>query len=72
MMSLALFNLGGMWMLLILALSTLFWIWMLVDAIQNRRLSDGEKICWVLAIIFLPFLGSLLYLLLGHSKATSA
>ena len=45
-----------------------FWIWMLVDAIKNRGLSDGEKICWVLAMIFLHVLASILYFIVGHPK----
>jgi uncharacterized RDD family membrane protein YckC len=55
--------------LLILAplalLLMVFWIWMLVDAIQNKGLSDGEKVGWVLAIVFLHFLGALLYFFIG-------
>lgn len=49
-------------------LLTIFWIWMLVDAIQNKGLSDGEKIGWVLAIVFVHFLGSLLYFFIGRPK----
>jgi hypothetical protein len=45
-----------------------FWIWMLIDAIQNKGLTEGEKIGWVLAIVFLHFLGGLLYLLIGRPK----
>jgi hypothetical protein len=45
-----------------------FWIWMLISAIQNKGLSDGEKIGWVLAIVFLHFLGALLYFFLGWPK----
>lgn len=45
-----------------------FWIWMLVDAIQNKGLSDGEKIGWVLAIVFFHVLGSLLYFFIGRPK----
>ena len=45
-----------------------FWIWMLVLAIQNKGISDGEKIGWVLAIVFFHFIGSLLYLCIGHPK----
>jgi hypothetical protein len=45
-----------------------FWIWMLVSAIQNRGLNEGEKIAWVLVIVFLHALGALLYLLIGHPK----
>jgi hypothetical protein len=52
-----------------LALAMLaFWIWMLVHAIQNKGLSDGEKIGWVLAIALLHFLGALLYFFIGKPK----
>lgn len=47
---------------------TVFWIWMLVDAIQNKGLNDGEKIGWVLAIVFFHLIGSLLYLFIGRPK----
>ena len=47
-----------------------FWIWMLIDAIQNKGLTDGEKIGWVLAIVFLHIIGALLYYFIGHSKRT--
>lgn len=45
-----------------------FWIWMLIDAIQNKGLTDGEKIGWVLAVVFLHFLGGLLYFFIGRPK----
>jgi len=48
---------------------TVFWIWMLVHAIQNKGLSDGEKVGWVLAIVFLHFIGSALYFFIGRPKA---
>jgi hypothetical protein len=47
---------------------TAFWVWMLVSAIQNKGLTEGEKIGWVLAIVFLQIIGGLLYLILGHPK----
>ncbi len=66
---------GGMAMLLavffllpLALLLTVFWIWMLVDAVQNKRLSDGEKTGWVLAIVFFHFIGSLLYFCIGRPK----
>lgn len=46
-----------------------FWLWMLIHAIQNRGLTDSERIVWVLVIIFLNLLGALLYLIVGKSKA---
>jgi len=69
---------GGAELVLVLALLVFipiglamlaFWIWMLVHAIQNKGLSDGEKIGWVLAIALLHFLGALLYFFIGRPKA---
>ena len=45
-----------------------FWIWMLIDAIQNKGLTDGEKVGWVLAVVFLHFIGALLYFFIGRPK----
>ena len=47
-----------------------FWIWMLVHAITNKGLTDGEKIAWVLVVLFLHCLGGLIYFLIGRPKAT--
>lgn len=68
---------GGWEILLVLFLLPLalllmvFWIMMLVSAIQNKGLSDGEKTGWVLAIVFFHFFGSLLYLFIGYPKRNS-
>ena len=73
---LALFNLGGAEILLILFVLPLmlasfaFWIWMLIHAIQNKGLTDTEKIIWVLVVLFLHFLGGLIYFFVGRPKAT--
>ena len=45
-----------------------FWIWMLVSAVQNKGLTEGEKIAWVLVIVLLHWLGGLLYFFVGHPK----
>jgi len=65
---------GGLGILAALFIITLaiflcvFWIMMLVSAIQNKGLTDGEKTGWVLAIVFFHFIGSLLYLFIGRPK----
>jgi hypothetical protein len=46
-----------------------FWLWMLIHAITNKGLSDGEKIVWVLVVIFLPLIGSIIYFFIGRPKA---
>lgn len=48
-----------------------FWLWMLIHAITNKGLPDGEKIVWVLVIIFLPFIGSVIYFFVGRPKGRS-
>ena len=62
-----------LWILICAVLGLLgfvFWLWMLIHAISNKGLSDGEKIAWVLAIIFLNFLGALLYFFIGKPKGS--
>jgi len=64
-------GLGILFLLFFLALGLLlfaFWIWMLIDAISNNGLSGTEKIVWVLVIIFLHFLGALIYFFVGRSR----
>jgi hypothetical protein len=67
---LAMFNIGGgeIMILLVFVPIALFWVWTLIDAIQNRGLDAAEKICWVLAILFLQIIGSVLYYFIGHPK----
>jgi hypothetical protein len=45
-----------------------FWIWMLISAIQNKGLTDGEKVAWVLVIALLHLLGAVIYFFVGHPK----
>ncbi len=52
----------------LLLLGFVFWVWMLVHAITNKGLGDGEKIAWVLAILFTQWLGALLYFFIGRPK----
>jgi len=49
-----------------------FWLWMLIHAITNKGLADGERIVWVLVIIFLPLIGSIIYFFVGRPKGRAA
>jgi len=49
-----------------------FWLWMLIHAISNKSLEGAEKVVWVLVIIFLPFIGSILYFFIGRPKGRGA
>ncbi|MGE5227697.1 MAG: PLDc N-terminal domain-containing protein [Planctomycetaceae bacterium] len=47
------------------------WIWALVDCIQvadDSMYQSGNKLIWVLVIVFLALLGAILYLLIGRPK----
>jgi hypothetical protein len=45
----------------------LVWIWALVDIITSKFKEDLMQIIWLLVVFFLPFIGVLLYLLIGRS-----
>jgi Phospholipase_D-nuclease N-terminal len=62
-------GIGILFFLFFLAIGILvfvFWLRMLIDAIRNPRLSDSERIVWVLVIIFLQILGALIYFFVGR------
>jgi len=66
----------GLFFALVLGLLALasfaFWIWMLIHAVTNKGLGDGEKVGWVLVIFFLHFVGALIYFFVGRPKGTAA
>lgn len=43
------------------------WIWAMIDIITSKFIEDLMQIVWLLVVFFLPFLGVLLYLLIGLS-----
>ena len=65
---------GGLEILLLLfflpfgLLMTVFWIWMLVDAAQNRGLDQSERVVWIIVVALLHFLGAAIYFFVGRSK----
>lgn len=50
---------------LIYVLCVILWIAALVDCLKS---SNSNKVLWVVVIILLPFLGSILYFLMGRSS----
>jgi Phospholipase_D-nuclease N-terminal len=56
----------------LVVLACIFWIWMLVNAITNPGLGSGEKVAWVIVIVFLHFLGALIYFFVGRPKRWSS
>ena|SRR2546421_726806 len=42
-------------------LTTIFWVWMLIDCATNKTLRDNQKIGWILAILFTHLIGAIIY-----------
>lgn len=61
-------NLGGteIFILFFLILPIIFWVIAIVDLIQRQFQDQTNKIVWALVILLIPFLGSILYLLIGR------
>ncbi len=56
---------------LLAIVTTVFWIWMLIDCLMNPRLQGTEKLVWVLVILFLHVLGAIIYFVVGRQQRIS-
>lgn len=45
----------------------ILWIWALIDIITSRFNEDLMQVIWLLVVFFLPFVGVIIYLLIGRS-----
>ena len=62
---------GGVCMLVfaVLGIAILaFWVWALIDAIKNPRLTDNERLIWIIVILLTNSLGAVIYLIVGRKK----
>jgi phospholipase D-like protein len=58
----------GLMLSLFIILSVCFlWIIALVDILRSE-FQGNDKVVWVIVVIFFPFLGSILYFLIGRSR----
>ena len=71
------FGLGGPFDLLILftviflvCLPTVFWIVEIVDVARRSFYEPNNKIIWILVVIFLHFIGALVYYFVGKKQGT--
>jgi hypothetical protein len=42
----------------------------LVDVVKRERVKGGNKVVWLLVIIFISIIGPIVYLLLGRQEGT--
>jgi hypothetical protein len=52
--------------LLLLVLPLALFLWAIIDLIKRNFSNSTNKIIWALVIIFVPFIGSILYLAVGR------
>ena len=45
----------------------IIWVWALMDIITSKFQEDLMQVVWLLVVFFLPFIGVLLYLLIGRA-----
>ena len=50
---------------LLVILTTIFWIWMLIDAAVKER-NTTDKVVWVLIVLFLHFVGAAVYYIVRY------
>ncbi len=56
--------------LIIAALASIFWLWLLIDGATNARLDGTQKIVWMV-ILFLHFIGALIHFFVGRGGSTT-
>jgi hypothetical protein len=60
-----------MWTLIVF-FAWVIWFWILItilaDVFRRRDIGGGKKTLWVIFLIFVPFLGVLVYLLVNHDE----
>lgn len=59
-------------LLIIIGIASIFWLWMLFDALVNPRLNGAEKLIWVLVVFFLHLIGALAYFVIGRGGSGTA
>jgi phosphotransferase system glucose/maltose/N-acetylglucosamine-specific IIC component len=66
-------GIAGLGCFLIIGLLSLaalgFWVWMLIDAIQNPRLDSNTRLIWILVIVLTGAIGALIYFVAGRNKS---
>ena len=61
------FSIGLMIWQVIVFIVLVFWLFCIVDVLRNS-FNGNDKLIWILVLLFIPFLGPFLYLLIGRKK----
>ncbi|ALI99035.1 PLD nuclease N-terminal domain-containing protein [Rufibacter tibetensis] len=55
-------------LLLFAGIPAILWIWSLVDLLTSKFANTIEKLIWLIAVVFIPVLGAILYLIIGRKQ----
>ena len=59
-------------MFMFVALPAVLWLWAIIGLVKRNFADNATKVIWALVIIFIPFVGSILYLVVGRSKPVNS
>jgi len=45
-----------------------FWLWAVIDCATNDYLRDNDKLVWILVVIFLNWLGAIIYFFVARKS----
>ena len=65
-----LFSMPGTGEWLVVFMFGIVWLWALIDCLQSSFKKDS-KLMWILLILCLPFLGAVLYFVIGRGRKAS-
>lgn len=56
----------------LIMLAFIFWLWVLIDCVTKEPSEGNDKIVWTILIIFLPWIGSILYYFVRRPERVKA
>ena len=59
---------GLLYLILFLAIPFGLWLGAIIDLLRSSFADSVTKLIWLVVIIFIPFLGAILYLLIGRKQ----
>lgn len=54
--------------LFIVGIPAALWLWAIIDLLTSEFENSVNKVVWLIAVAFIPFLGAVLYLLIGRRQ----
>jgi uncharacterized membrane protein len=59
---------GPIMILIFVALSLILLLWALIDILRSDFKDSVTKLVWIIVVIFVPFVGAILYLIMGRGQ----